>query len=94
MAFAMTGERDEKTEQLLDLIPKPDLLLWVDTDPQIALGRVQKRGIDIEKLDDLEKFSEALRAMYPSQSWLRIDGNAAQQRIFLEIRKCVDGIFS
>jgi len=94
MALAMTGKRDEKTEQLLELIPKPDLLLWIDTDPQIALGRVQKRGMDVEKLEDLEKFSRALHIMFPSQTWVRIDGNITRQKIFLESRKHVDILFS
>jgi dTMP kinase len=94
MALAMTGKRDEKTEQLLELIPKPNLLVWIDTDPRVALERVQKRGIDVEKLEDLEKFSSALRAMPPSQKWVRIDGNMSRQKIFLETRKHADILFS
>ncbi len=94
MALAMSGMRDDKTEQLLDLIPKPDLLFWIDTDPLVALGRVQKRGTDFEKLEDLEKFSAAFRAMFPLQKWVRIDGGMSRQKIFLETCKHVDVLFS
>lgn len=94
MALAMTGERDEKTEQLLELIPKPNVLFWIDTDPNVSLRRVQKRGIDVEKLEDLEKFSSAFRAMFSSQKWVRIDGNMTQQKIFLETRRYTDTLFS
>ena len=90
----MAGERDEKTEQLLTLIPNPDLIFWIDTDPNVALGRVEKRGIDVEKLEDLVKFSSAFRSMAPSQKWVRVDGNMTRQKIFLEMRKHVDALFS
>ena len=94
MALAMSGARDTKTEQVLALIPKPDLLFWIDTDPPVALERVEKRGIDVEKLEDLQRFSDAFHKMQPSTDWIRLDGNATRKKIFNEIKKRVDTLFN
>jgi thymidylate kinase len=93
MALAMSGNRDEKTEQILALVPKPDLLFWIDTDPSTALSRVEQRGIDVEKLDDLQRFSNAFQAMSKSHNWVRIDGNLARTKIYSAARKYTDKLF-
>lgn len=93
MALAMSGVRDEQTEQVLALIPKPRLLFWIDTTPSTALVRVQRRGTDVEKLDDLQRFSQALHTMSGLENWIRINGNLPPGKVFEKIRRYVDESF-
>lgn len=86
MALAMSGLRDAKTEEVLDLIPKPDLLFWIDIDPQVALERVKKRAIDTETLHDLQCFSDAFKDTADTYEWLRVPGNGTEIRVFETIR--------
>jgi len=94
MAFAMNGARDKKTEQVLSVIPKPNLLFWVDTNPSVALARIQRRGIDTEKLEDLRRFSRAYHKMPESADWVQIQGDKAQKTLEKEIRRHVDDLFA
>ena len=94
MAFAMSGSRDQKTEQVLSIIPKPDLLFWIDTSPFVALARIRKRGTDDEKLATLQRFSRAYEGMPEPRDWIRINGDRTQKRIFNEIRKHTDTLFN
>ncbi len=93
MAFAMNGARDEKTEQVLAVIPKPDLLFWINTSPSVALARIQKRGVDIEKLSDLRRFSQAYHKMPESADWAHIQGDKSQKKLEGEIKKHTDALF-
>jgi dTMP kinase len=94
MALGMAGARDEKTEEVLSLVPQPDLLFWIDTSPEIALKRIERRGRDSEKLEDLRRFSEAYRQMPESAGWIRINGNSTRAKIHKEIKKHVDALFT
>lgn len=94
MALAMSGTRDEKTEQVLSLIPKPDLLFWIDTDPELALERVKRRGIDSENLHDLQLFHAAYHQMPESSNWVRIDGNQSENEVAEQVRCHVDRFLS
>lgn len=93
MAFAMSGSRDEKTEEVLSIIPKPNLLFWIDISPAIALTRIQKRGTDTETLENLRKFSGAYHKMPTSTDWVPIDSDRARNKVFNEIKKRVDPLF-
>ncbi|HEX8487893.1 MAG TPA: dTMP kinase [Propionibacteriaceae bacterium] len=52
---------------LLRHLPEPDLVILLDTPPDQALARIQRRGTDEETLQFLEEFSAAYRALpeYP-----------------------------
>lgn len=93
MTLAMSEVRDEKTEEVLSLIPKPDMLFWLDTHPEIAFQRVRKRGIDVEVLDDLKKFSAAYRTSAKGMRWIRVRGNGTASMIFNDVRRHTDRIF-
>lgn len=84
-SIGMSGERDKRIEQVLGLIPKPDLLFWLDIDPDVAHKRITARGIDAEDIDFLQAFCSALRAMPESKNWIRINGNRGVREISSEI---------
>ena len=93
MALAMEGARDKKTEEVLATIPRPDLLFWIDTDPTVALARINKRGIDTDRLGNLQSFSQAFRQMPESESWIRLNGNLLPGKIFHQVKKHLTVLF-
>lgn len=93
-AIGMSGGRDKRIEQVLDLIPRPDLLFWIDVDPAVAFQRITARGIDTEDLEFLQAFCGALRTMPESKDWVRIDGNKRIEEISDEIKKYVNDFFN
>lgn len=92
-SIGMSGERDKRIEQVLCLIPKPDLLFWLDVDPNVAFQRITARGIDVEDPDFLQAFCNALRNMPEAKSWVRIDGNKGIGEISYEIKEHVAWFF-
>jgi thymidylate kinase len=92
-SIGMGGFRDKRIEQVLSLIPDPDLLFWIDIEPELALARITARGIDSEDLDFLRAFCFALRGMPEARGWIRIDGDQAIQQVSQEIREHVRQFF-
>lgn len=88
-----SGERDKRLEQVLGLIPKPDLLFWIDVDPTVAFQRITARGIDAEDPNFLQVFCNALRSMPEVKDWVSIDGNRGVEQISLEIIEEVTEFF-
>lgn len=93
-AIGMSGGRDKRIEQVLGLIPKPDLLFWLDVDPELAFQRITARGIDAEDLDFLVAFCGALRSMPEANGWIRINGARGVEEVAKEIRGRVGDFFN
>ena len=64
---------------LLRTLPRPDLVIYLDIDPQEAHARILARGTDSERLEDLESLSEAYRALpeFPGFASIPADGQPA-----------------
>jgi dTMP kinase len=92
-SIGMSGKRDKRIEQVLGLIPKPDLLFWIDIDPYVAFQRITARGIDTEDISFLEVFSGVLRSMPEAKDWIRITGNREVEEISHEIAEHVTEFF-
>ena len=92
-SIGMYGKRDERIAHVLGLIPKPNLLFWLDTEPDVAFQRITARGIDTMDLDFLEVFCSALRSMPEAKNWVRIDGNRGIEEISREITEHVAEFF-
>ncbi len=92
-SIGMSGQRDKRIEQVLGLIPKPDLLFWLDIDPNVAFQRITFRAIDAEDFDFLQVFCNALRSMPEAKDWVRIDGDRGVEEISLEIVEHVTEFF-
>ena len=94
MALGKSGKRDDKLDQVLAIIPKPDILFWIDTDPNVALSRMRKRGTDSEELSTLQQFHKAYSKIPEKADWVHIDGNLTQKKTFDAIRKNADTLFA
>ena len=76
-------------EKINDYFLKPDICFLLDCDPEIALGRIKKRGEKEEKFEKLPLLREASK-IYKKISRLeeviRIDGNKSKEEIFSELQ--------
>lgn len=57
---------------LIRALPQPDLLIYLDIDPQVAHARILARGTDSERLEDLASLSEAYRSLPEFPGFTRI----------------------
>ncbi len=69
----------------------PELLIWLDTSPNIAYKRVVARGYDDAEIGYLKNYRDCLKNILESQPHLRINGNKPiayiNNKIRLEVQK-------
>lgn len=63
----------------------PDLTVWLDVDPAAACGRVQRRGVDHERLDDLLRLRDAYAALTRDDAVVRVDGGGTVAEVTARI---------
>ncbi|MCG2623320.1 thymidylate kinase [Arthrobacter sp. I2-34] len=83
--FALNRARGCGTGRLLRIlakvVPAPDLVLYFEVDPGLALARVGRRGNDVESLATLRAFAAGYRSLPDFGSFHVIDANGSQQQI-------------
>lgn len=76
--FAAEGKSFAVANGLLDLLPHPDVIIWIDTNPEIAAARVRKRGVakSLENAAFLTLVrNEYNRILGEMPNVIRVDGN-------------------
>lgn len=73
-------------------LPEPDLTIFLDVDPEIAAGRIARRGIDTESVQFLHRFREAYLALEEFPRFVRVDGNGDQDTVQRALRAVVGGV--
>jgi thymidylate kinase len=72
------------------LFPRPDLVLWFDIDPEVALRRITAlRGEipnEFERIEGLERARQVFRGM-AGGDFRRIDASRSPEEIFASIEK-------
>ncbi len=63
MAYQSIGEDPAWVRSLNDRVPLPDLLIYVDIDPDVAMARITARGKTLERLERLD-FQRRVRENY------------------------------
>ncbi|UAL07362.1 MAG: thymidylate kinase [Candidatus Methanogranum gryphiswaldense] len=59
---------------LTAVLPKPDVLIYKDVDEEIALGRIRKRGNNLEMFENIESLTETRKKMIMvSKDWYIIN---------------------
>lgn len=66
----------EKAMEILLFGGRPDIKIWLDTSPEVALRRVMDRGIDTAHLETLLSWRTAFEKLFRAEPHLRIDGDA------------------
>lgn len=72
-----------------NLLPFPDLALFIDIDPKVALRRIAKRGHAREMFETLERL-EAVRAIarrLVSKEWVVVDNSEDGEGPFKEVER-------
>ena len=72
-------------------LPFPDLALFIDIDPRVAIRRIAARGLTPEMFETLEKL-ETIRKVareLASEEWVIVDNSEDGERPFLEVEKIV-----
>jgi len=67
------------------IVPRPDLVLYLEVAPERALARIGRRGADVENLADLRAYAAAYRQLGEFGSFRVIDANGSQQDIQRQI---------
>lgn len=71
----------------------PNIIIWLDTSPEIACARVMSRGFDEAELEHLKKYRECLEELLKDYPHIRIDGNESivevSNKIQEELKKII-----
>jgi len=81
----------ELTEGLMLMRGTPDLMIWLDTSPEVALERLLSRGIDVEKLGFLQRFRAEFERLNSELTFRRIDGDGDISSVQQDIISLVEG---
>lgn len=76
---------------LLQLLPKPDLVIHFDITPEQALERILLRATDTETLEELSALDAGYRALPEFPGFLRIDAGAAQEDVLAALTDAIHG---
>lgn len=89
MAFQQTqGIPLKEIIELNKNLPKPDIVFLLDVDPETALERIEKRGIDKTKFEKLE-FMKKLR-----ENFLDLPNHINDNIKIIDAKKSIEEVFS
>lgn len=66
---------------LLRLLPRPDVVFYLEVPPETALARIMERATDTEDLESLRTFDRAYRELDDFDSFVRIDAGTSSGQI-------------
>ena len=72
----------------------PDIVIWLDTSPEIASQRVIKRGLDIATVNHLKLYREAVKKILQHYPHTRIIGDEPIDSVRLEVQKTIEKALS
>jgi dTMP kinase len=73
---------------------KPDIVIYIDIEPEISLQRRRARPDDrLEKAGLLDKVRDAYREMARSEGFFVVNGNRTKEEVFADVKKVVDRLF-
>ena len=91
---AIFGVPQEWIRKLHEKVRKPDVVIFIDIEPEISLQRRRTRPDDrLEKAELLNKVRDAYRAMAKSEGFFVLNGNRAKEEVFADVKKIVDRLF-
>lgn len=80
------GRKGKTVKRLFDgFMPSPDASILIDTDPEVAIGRISSRGSEQEVFENISSMTRVRAAMLSSPGIVVIDGNGAPSEILSAI---------
>lgn len=74
---------------LLRKLPDPDLVIYLDIDPQQARGRIMARGTDEESLADLTLLRNGYRSLPGFAGFTLLDAGAPEPEVLAALKRAV-----
>lgn len=75
------------------VLPVPDVKIYVDVEPRIALERIYERGEALETFETEEKLEKTRRRMkLITESWITIDNSGTPEQTHEQTRKILEDI--
>lgn len=96
------SEKLSVVEELLELVPFPDLLFYLKTSPDVAMERVRRRqkkeGIPIVRKENIQVFEKAvklydLQIQKRSENIIAIDGDMQIEKVEREVKELLHSYF-
>ncbi len=85
------GVSPEWIRKLHETARKPDLVFFIDVEPEVSLARKRERPDDrLEKVELLRKVRDAYRRMAKDEGFFVLDGNRAKGEVFEDVKKIAD----
>lgn len=71
------------------MLPFPDVAIFIDIEPSVALRRIEQRDAEREMFETIEKLSEVRRVarMIVDDRWVTVDNSEDGDGPFLEVRR-------
>ncbi|MEE9323385.1 MAG: dTMP kinase [Candidatus Aenigmarchaeota archaeon] len=75
-------------------VRKPDVVIFIDIDPEVSLKRVRASPNDrLEKVELLKKVREAYKEMVNEEKFFVVNGDRAKDEVFNDVRLVVNRVF-
>jgi dTMP kinase len=90
LAEAFGSRNVALVEAVTHFAGEPDLVLWIDVPAEVAVRRIEARGIDSEDPEMLHRFREAMVRLSRRYPWVQIDGTASVDEVREEVWSAVE----
>ncbi len=91
---AIFGVDREWIRSLHEEIRKPDVVIFIDIDPEISLKRERSSPNDrLEKVGLLKKVRESYKGMVNEERFFVVNGDRTKEEVFNDVRMVVSRIF-
>lgn len=88
------GVNKEWIKSLHNEVRKPDVVIFIDIDPEISLKRERSTPNDrLEKVDLLQKVRGTYKEMMNEEKFFVINGDRSKEDVFREVQMVVDRLF-
>ena len=74
---------------LIRRLPRPDLVIYLDIDPQEAHERILARGTDSELLEDLVSLRDAYRSLPEYSGFTHINAGGSPDEVLLRVQAAI-----
>ncbi|MEM5871512.1 MAG: dTMP kinase [Candidatus Aenigmatarchaeota archaeon] len=82
-------------KQLHEKIKKPDVVIFIDIEPEISLKRKRERPDDrLEKVEILKKVRQVYLELADEEKFFVVNGDRSKEEIFEDIKKIVNKMLS
>lgn len=90
---AIFGVSQEWIRKLHENVRKPDVVIFIDIEPDVSLARKRARPHDrLEKVELLEKVRDAYRKMAKEEGFFVVNGDRPKEEVFADVKKIADRV--